>query len=96
VPGHVFDIASSSVKFSTRQLNRWAVFNSNNIDGNDSKQRRVADLNSDNKINAIDFSILLSFYKTKPPFLNPYVDMNKDSKVDAIDFSILLSMWDKK
>lgn len=96
VPGHVFDIASSSVKFSTRQLNRWAVFNSNNIDGNDSKQRRVADLNSDNKINAIDFSILLSFYKTKPPFLNPYVDMNKDSKVDAVDFSIMLSMWDKK
>ena len=94
--GPVFDTITRSVKFSTRELNRFAVFNKNDIEGNDSKQRRLADLNSDTKINSVDFSILLSFYKTKPPFANPYVDMNKDSKVDAIDFSIMLSMWDKK
>ncbi len=94
--GPVFDTITHSVKFSTKQLNRFAVFNKNNVEGSDFRQRRLADFNNDTKVNSVDFSILLSFYKTKPPFLNPYVDMNKDSKVDAIDFSIMLSMWDKK
>ena len=54
-----------------------------------------ADFNGDNKINSTDFSILLAFWKTKPPFKNPYVDINKDNRVDSVDFSILLYQWKK-
>lgn len=52
-----------------------------------------ADFNKDNKVNSIDFSILLAFWKTNPPFSNSCVDINKDNKVNSVDFSILLSQW---
>ena len=55
-----------------------------------------ADLNRDGKVNSIDFSILLYFWKSRPPFSNKYVDINKDGKIDSIDFSILLYEWGKK
>jgi hypothetical protein len=55
-----------------------------------------ADFNKDKKVNSIDFSILLAFWKTNPPFKNPCVDINKDKKVDSVDFSILLSQWGTK
>ena len=55
-----------------------------------------ADFNKDKKVNSIDFSILLAFWKTNSPFKNPCVDINKDKKVDSIDFSILLSQWGTK
>jgi hypothetical protein len=52
-----------------------------------------ADLNGDNKVNTVDFSILLSFWKKPPPFKNACVDINHDKKVNAQDFSIMLSQW---
>ncbi|MGC9046815.1 MAG: InlB B-repeat-containing protein [Minisyncoccia bacterium] len=52
-----------------------------------------ADFNHDGIVNSVDFSILLYFWKTKPPFRNPYVDINKDGRVDSVDFSILLYQW---
>ncbi len=52
-----------------------------------------ADFNGDNKVNSVDFSILLAFWKTKPPFKNTCVDINKDSQVSSTDFSIMLSQW---
>ncbi len=52
-----------------------------------------ADLNLDGKVNSTDFSILLFFWKTSPPFSNSRVDINKDNKVDSVDFSILLYQW---
>lgn len=55
-----------------------------------------ADLNCDSVVNSVDFSIMLAFWKTRPPFKNIYVDINKDSKVDSVDFSILLYQWGKK
>ncbi|MEK6850721.1 MAG: dockerin type I domain-containing protein [Nanoarchaeota archaeon] len=54
-----------------------------------------ADFNCDNKVNSIDFSILLYYWKSQPPFKNIYVDINKDNKVDSVDFSILLYEWGK-
>ncbi len=54
-----------------------------------------ADFNHDNKVNSIDFSILLAFWKTSPPFRNPCVDVNVDTKVDSVDFSILMYNWGK-
>jgi hypothetical protein len=54
---------------------------------------RGADFNKDNIVNSVDFSILLSFWKSFPPFVNPCVDINKDNTVNSIDFSILLSQW---
>ena len=55
----------------------------------------VADINHDGKVNGIDFSILLAFWKTSAPFKNPAVDLNHDGKIDSIDFSILLYRWGK-
>ncbi len=57
---------------------------------------RKSDFNCDKKVNSIDFSILLYFWKTKPPFSNPKVDINQDGKVNSVDFSILLYEWDKR
>ena len=57
---------------------------------------RKADFNCDTKVNSIDFSVLLYFWKSRAPFSNQYVDINKDGKIDSIDFSILLYEWDKK
>ncbi len=51
--------------------------------------------NSDGIVDSTDFSILLYFWKKKPPFRNPCVDINGDKKVDSIDFSILLYQWGK-
>ncbi len=55
-----------------------------------------ADFNHDKKVNSIDFSILLAFWKTSPPFKNNCVDINKDKQVNSVDFSILLSQWGTK
>lgn len=55
-----------------------------------------ADFNRDGFVDSTDFSILLYFWKTNPPFKNIYVDINKDGKVDSTDFSIMLSQWGKK
>jgi uncharacterized membrane protein YgcG len=57
---------------------------------------KIADFNCDGKVNSIDFSILLFFWKKKPPFANQYVDINKDAKIDSVDFSILLFHISKK
>ena len=54
-----------------------------------------ADLSGDDKVSSVDFSILLFYWKTSPPFANPRVDINKDGKVDSVDFSILLYNWNK-
>lgn len=54
-----------------------------------------ADFNGDNKVNSVDFSILLAFWQKQPPFKNPCVDINKDNKVNSVDFSILLYQWKK-
>ncbi len=55
-----------------------------------------SDFNKDGFVNSTDFSILLYFWKTTPPFSNPCVDTNTDNKVDSIDFSIMLFNWTKR
>lgn len=55
-----------------------------------------ADFNHDNKVSSVDFSILLAFWKTSPPFKNTCVDINGDNQVNSIDFSIFLYQWGKK
>lgn len=51
-----------------------------------------ADINGDGRVNLIDFSAMLFFWKkTKPA--NPCADINRDGIVDLKDFSILLSKW---
>ena len=52
-----------------------------------------ADLSGDRKVNSVDFSILLAYWKTPYPFANKAVDINGDRKVNSVDFSILLSQW---
>lgn len=53
---------------------------------------RGADFNHDSKVNSVDFSILLYFWKTAAT-ANPCVDANRDGRVDSTDFSILLYQW---
>jgi hypothetical protein len=55
-----------------------------------------ADFNRDGKVNSVDFSIMLAFWKTPYPFKNSYVDINRDMKVNSVDFSILLFQWSKR
>ena len=55
-----------------------------------------ADLNRDGKVNSVDFSVMLSFWKTPSPFKNVCVDINTDKQVNSVDFSILLYQWGKK
>ncbi|MDP2704449.1 MAG: DUF1080 domain-containing protein [bacterium] len=54
-----------------------------------------ADFSKDGIVNSTDFSILLYFWKTQPPFRNACVDINKDAQVNSVDFSILLYQWGK-
>ncbi len=51
-----------------------------------------SDLNLDDDVNIVDFSILLFYWKQKNP-KNPRADINKDGVVDIVDFSILLYQW---
>jgi len=51
-----------------------------------------ADLNFDGKINIVDFSILLYFWKQSRP-ANRCADINFDGMVDIIDFSIMMYQW---
>lgn len=54
-----------------------------------------ANFNNDGIVDSVDFSILLYFWKTQPPFRNSYVDINKDGQVNSVDFSIMLYQWGK-
>jgi len=59
----------------------------------ENENRSPADFGNDGRVDSVDFSILLYFWRTEPPFANPYVDINGDAKVDSVDFSILLYHW---
>ena len=49
------------------------------------------DLNSDRRVNLIDFSIAAYWYKRSSPLAS--ADLNGDGKVDLIDFSIMAFYW---
>ncbi len=51
-----------------------------------------ADLNFDDKINLIDFSILLYFWNQTAPS-NICSDINGDGRVNLIDFSVMMYWW---
>jgi hypothetical protein len=49
------------------------------------------DINNDNKVNLVDFSIAAYWYKRADP--PPSIDLNKDNKIDLVDFSIMAFYW---
>jgi hypothetical protein len=53
---------------------------------------RGADLNFDDEVNIIDFSILLYFWHSTSPE-NICADINQDGIVNLIDFSIMMYQW---
>lgn len=55
--------------------------------------RNRADLNCDGKVNLVDFSILLFYWRKPSPFANERVDLNLDDEVTLVDLSILLFNW---
>lgn len=52
----------------------------------------IGDLNCDQKVNLVDFSIMAYWYKNRmvPP---TYVDLNHDAVITLVDFSILAYHW---
>lgn len=53
-----------------------------------------ADINCDDLVNLVDFSILLFFWRQSRPD-NPRADINQDGSVNLTDFSILLFNWSR-
>ncbi len=51
-----------------------------------------ANLNDDSKIDILDFSILLHYWKSKNP-ANHCADINQNGIVDIYDFSIMMYQW---
>jgi len=49
------------------------------------------DMNNDNRVNLVDFSIAAYWYKRPSPPAN--VDLNSDGKIDLVDFSIMAFYW---
>jgi len=49
------------------------------------------DLNSDRRVNLVDFSIAAYWYKRPTPPAT--VDLNNDGKIDLVDFSIMAYYW---
>jgi len=48
-------------------------------------------LNDDDRVNLVDFSIMAYWYnRTSPP---DNVDLNNDNKIDLVDFSIMAYYW---
>lgn len=54
-----------------------------------------ADVNTDGRVDLIDFSILLFYWAQRNPN-HPRVDINRDGVVNIIDFSIMLFYWTAK
>jgi hypothetical protein len=51
------------------------------------------DIDNNNKINLVDFSIMAYWYKK--PFPPLILDLNQDNKIDLTDFSILAYYWNE-
>jgi hypothetical protein len=51
----------------------------------------VYDLNNDNRLNLVDFSILAYWYRRQG--FPAGADLNKDNKIDLVDFSIMAFYW---
>ena len=58
--------------------------------GKRAEEKIKADINGDEKVNLVDFSILL--YNWGAP-KNPDADLNEDGKVNLTDFSIMMYWW---
>jgi cysteine-rich repeat protein len=61
--------------------------------GVDGQATRPSDLNRDNRVNLVDFSILIFWWGTNGGNSNPPADINGNGRVGIEDFSILLFNW---
>lgn len=85
VPDSKIDIIQNSVSGTFDHLTLFAIM------GTAIRPTiRAADFNQDNKVDLVDFSILL--YNWGMP-KNEAADLNKDGRVDLVDFSIMLYWW---
>lgn len=88
----------SHITFSRSALNDRVTDQSATVDfivgeatiPNDLTKR--SDLNSDGRVNIIDFSMLLFYWHKKPP-ASSKADITKDGTVDILDLSIMLYDW---
>lgn len=49
-----------------------------------------ADLNSDGRVNSVDFGIMMSAWNSTA---RPKADINQDGNVNSVDFGVLMSQW---
>ena len=61
--------------------------------GVDARTNTPSDLNRDDKVNLIDFSIMIFWWGTNGGDSNPPADINGNGRVGIEDFSILLFNW---
>jgi hypothetical protein len=57
------------------------------------KKIAVNDLNEDARVNLVDFSIMVYWFKRPLTTSGSKTDLNHDGKVNLVDFSILASHW---
>ena len=69
----------------------FAVGDKNVLAGTDLVKKK-SDVNKDNRVNLVDFSILAYWHgRSNPP---THVDLNDDQKINLIDFSIMAYYWE--
>jgi hypothetical protein len=81
-------------QYSPFSLNIPFVLGNNNQDKDQVEKSCLTirgDLNCDGRVNLIDFSIMIFWYKKPNP--KPLVDLNSDGIVNLVDFSIMASNW---
>jgi|CXWL01.1.fsa_nt_gi hypothetical protein len=71
----------------------FAVGNQTIVKTKESKCNLIGDLNTDCKVNLVDFSIMAYWYQRTLSGNGTKADLNRDSKVNLIDFSILAFHW---
>ncbi len=101
---HVTVSFGSDSSYASQSFTAEDVASSGGSGGSSSGSRRSssrnacvgADLNRDNIVTIVDFSIMLVFFNTAAPFKNVCADINRDNSITIVDFSIMLSQWGKK
>lgn len=93
------ELGDHQIKARSSKLNDLSTFSQSlkfkvgliNVDVGKLKVDSIHDLNDDNRIDLVDFSILAYWYKRPQPPAE--VDANHDGKIDLVDFSILAYYW---
>ena len=92
---HLYTIDGGDLSGLSRALNITILANASVATSpavlDENKGCKSADVNCDGRVNLVDLSVLLYWYKN--PIPPSRVDLNKDGIVNIVDFSILIYRW---